>query len=109
MKRILKKLLRVAQILGLLLASTLGLNAQTGTIQIGSGTTATSYTDVTTPIHYYDYMYRKFHIKLWRLGCMDRTHLQNIIYFQYRMEPISDMTQVFSGNIHTCFVSPRCC
>jgi len=131
MKHILKKPFGVARIFGLMLVTTLGLNAQTGTIQIGSGTTATFYSTPTTPIYYYHYLYSQQIVKAseYTLGggvagdiTKIRWQFPNIgdpttnygdwdVWIGHTTKtefgtnsdwvPISDMTQVFSGNIHT--------
>jgi len=126
MKQILKKPLRVAQIFGLLVATTMGLNAQTGTIQIGSGTNTGS----TMPVTVWDMMYSQQIVTATEYATGNglagnitkiRWMFPNIgtttsygdwdVYIGHTTKtsfasnsdwvPIGDLTQVFSGNIHT--------
>jgi len=131
MKRILKKPLRAVQIFGLLVATTMGLNAQTGTIQIGSGTSTGS----TIPVAAWDVTYSQQIVTASEYGAGNgvagnitkiRWMFPNIgtianygdwdVYIGHTTKtsfasntdwvPIGDLTQVFSGNIHTLPLPP---
>jgi len=135
MKRILKKPLRVAQIFGLLVASTVGLNAQ-GTIQIGSGTQTTLPGSTTIPVTNRNYSYSqqivtaaeytagggiagnitKIRWKFTNIGTNPTVYGDWDVYIGHTTkssfasntdwEPIGNLTQVYSGNIHSLAIPP---
>jgi len=132
MKQILKKPLGVARIFGLLLATNLGLNAQTVTVQIGSGTSTGSQIPVASG---YDYTYSQQIVTAaefaagngaagnitkirWRFTNIGNTtnygnwdvwigHTTKTAFTSNAdWVPIGDLTQVFSGNIHLLTIPP---
>jgi len=131
MKQILKKPLQAVQILGLLVATTMGLNAQTGTIQIGSGTNTGSI----IPVAAWDYTYSQQIVTAseyiaengvagnitkirWMFPSIGTTTNYGDwdVYIGHTTKtsfasntdwvPIGDLTQVFSGNIHSLAIPP---